>query len=273
MARVVGKIETDKRIFGYQGDAKRSTAQETIVHKENDQTDGLTSAHVPKILQRGRGKNKGGLHETAPTVSSSDYANNNLLVSDSQRSPECLAGSSDTTTRTSETSGTLQTHPEHQPSRNTNQMCSRRAARLRLSLRWISLPGVGQLLENDRALMTPEALCFMRSHGFYHTKDPDIFYSKTLKACLVLTGDKLSREILRILTELDYRVETVVLNSKHYGVPQNRERVFFIGHLGERCSREILSFGNGDGEVVSSGSVEPISGTISTKNQSGQCQL
>jgi DNA (cytosine-5)-methyltransferase 1 len=104
-------------------------------------------------------------------------------------------------------------------------------------------------------------------------KRPGHFLLENVKGLLSADGGQAFAEILRILTELGYRVETVVLNSKHFGVPQNRERVFFIGHLGERCSREILSFGNGDGEAVSPGSVELISGTISTKNQSGQCQF
>lgn len=84
------------------------------------------------------------------------------------------------------------------------------------------------------------------------------------------------RTIIRlhsILSELGYRVERVLLNSKDYGVPQNRERVFFIGHLGDRCSREILSVGNGYGETFPAGYERPVSGTISTKNQSGQCQF
>ena len=48
--RIKGYRETDKRIFGYQGDKKRSTAQETIIHKTNDQTDALSTAHKPSVL-------------------------------------------------------------------------------------------------------------------------------------------------------------------------------------------------------------------------------
>src|SRR3990167_7170762 len=48
--RKTGWVETDKRIFAYQGDKKRSTAQETIVHKPNDRTDALSTAHIPNVL-------------------------------------------------------------------------------------------------------------------------------------------------------------------------------------------------------------------------------
>ncbi len=61
------------------------------------------------------------------------------------------------------------------------------------------------------------------------------------------------RTIIRIhsiLSGFGYRVERVLLNSKDYGVPQNRERVFFIGHLGDGCSGEILSVGGDDQEVI-----------------------
>ena len=49
--------------------------------------------------------------------------------------------------------------------------------------------------------------------------------------------------IIVTLAELGYRVEWQVLNSKNFGVPQNRERVFIAGHLrGESCG-EIFPFG------------------------------
>jgi len=48
--------------------------------------------------------------------------------------------------------------------------------------------------------------------------------------------------ILTALYELGYDVAWQVLNSKDFGVPQARKRVYLIGYLRERCPGEILSF-------------------------------
>ena len=84
-------------------------------------------------------------------------------------------------------------------------------------------------------------------------KRPRPFLLENVKGLLSSDSGKSFAEILRILSELNYRVETVVINSKHFGVPQNRERVFFVGHLAGQCSGEILSFGESDTDLVGSG--------------------
>ncbi|MCD7751915.1 MAG: DNA cytosine methyltransferase [Lachnospiraceae bacterium] len=47
-------------------------------------------------------------------------------------------------------------------------------------------------------------------------------------------------DYLSELAEAGYDVEWQVFNSKDYGVPQNRERVYTIGHLRSRGGRKIL---------------------------------
>lgn len=47
-------------------------------------------------------------------------------------------------------------------------------------------------------------------------------------------------EILLAMDELGYDIEWQLFNSKDWGVPQNRERVYTIGHLRARGRREIL---------------------------------
>lgn len=48
------------------------------------------------------------------------------------------------------------------------------------------------------------------------------------------------------MDELGYDVEWQVLNSKHFGVHQNRERVFIVGHLREAGGRKVFPIGCGD---------------------------
>ena len=48
--------------------------------------------------------------------------------------------------------------------------------------------------------------------------------------------------ILGTLCELGYIVEWMVLNSKDFGVPQSRRRVFIVGYLDERCAGQILPY-------------------------------
>ena len=50
--------------------------------------------------------------------------------------------------------------------------------------------------------------------------------------------------ILSALDELGYDVAWQILNSKDFGVPQSRKRVYIVGYLRERCAGEILSFTN-----------------------------
>ncbi|WP_105116352.1 DNA (cytosine-5-)-methyltransferase [Streptococcus suis] len=57
--------------------------------------------------------------------------------------------------------------------------------------------------------------------------------------------------ILGALDELGYDAEWQVFNSKNFGVPQNRERVFIIGHLRGAGGRAIFPFGRGDKKIGS----------------------
>ena len=56
--------------------------------------------------------------------------------------------------------------------------------------------------------------------------------------------------ILAALDDLGYHVEWTVLNSKHFGVPQSRKRVFLICYLDPRCAGKILPVFGTDGKAL-----------------------
>ncbi len=60
---------------------------------------------------------------------------------------------------------------------------------------------------------------------------PSYLLLENVKGLLSHDKGRTFGRILRILDELGYDLEWQVLNSKNFGVPQNRQRVFFIGHL------------------------------------------
>ncbi|MGN4675188.1 DNA cytosine methyltransferase [Bacillus cereus group sp. MYBK225-1] len=69
---------------------------------------------------------------------------------------------------------------------------------------------------------------------------PQYLFLENVKGLLNHDGGNTFRTILSTLDELGYDAEWQLLNSKDYGVPQNRERVFIIGHLRGRSRREVF---------------------------------
>ncbi|MBA7490030.1 hypothetical protein ES702_00564 [subsurface metagenome] len=71
-------------------------------------------------------------------------------------------------------------------------------------------------------------------------KRPTLLLLENVKGLLNHDGGRTFTIILQSLDELGYWIEWQVLNSKHFGVPQNRERVFIIGHLRGRSTRPVF---------------------------------
>ncbi len=77
-------------------------------------------------------------------------------------------------------------------------------------------------------------------------KQPRLFCFENVKGLLSHDDGDTFRTIITTLIELGYDLQWQVLNSKNFGVPQNRERVFIIGHLRGTPRPEVFPFTNTD---------------------------
>ncbi|WP_422422988.1 DNA (cytosine-5-)-methyltransferase [Bacillus sp. PSXD-155] len=78
---------------------------------------------------------------------------------------------------------------------------------------------------------------------------PQYLFLENVKGLLNHDGGNTFRTILSTLDELGYDAEWQLLNSKDFGVPQNRERVFIIGHLRGRSRREVFPIRQNSGKT------------------------
>lgn len=87
-----------------------------------------------------------------------------------------------------------------------------------------------------------------RGTMFFHiarilaVKRPQLVFLENVKGLLNHNEGETFKVILQTLEELGYDVQWMVLNSKFFGVPQNRERVFIIGSLRGTSRPEVLPF-------------------------------
>ncbi len=80
-------------------------------------------------------------------------------------------------------------------------------------------------------------------------KRPKHLLLENVKGLLSHDNGRTFKLIISTFAELGYNLEWQVLNSKNFGVPQNRERVFIIGHLGECCGRQVFPLGLDDNRL------------------------
>jgi DNA (cytosine-5)-methyltransferase 1 len=84
-------------------------------------------------------------------------------------------------------------------------------------------------------------------------KKPKFLLLENVKGLLSHDNQRTFETILCTISELGYSVEWQVLNSKDFGVPQNRERVFIIGHLGGFRGRQIFPIGESNINTIQGG--------------------
>ncbi|MGY3739990.1 DNA cytosine methyltransferase [Granulicatella elegans] len=93
---------------------------------------------------------------------------------------------------------------------------------------------------NRRGFEDTRGTLFFEIARFASILRPKYLFLENVKGLLNHQKGDTFETMLRILDELGYDVEWQVLNSKNFGVPQNRERVFIIGHLRGECTRRIF---------------------------------
>lgn len=81
-------------------------------------------------------------------------------------------------------------------------------------------------------------------------KAPRYFLLENVKGLLSHDKGKTFQTILEVLDELRYNVSWSIYNSKDYGVPQNRERIFLKGYYRGECGGEIFPQKRDGGKVT-----------------------
>jgi DNA (cytosine-5)-methyltransferase 1 len=112
-----------------------------------------------------------------------------------------------------------------------------------------SIAGKRRGFEDTRGTM------FFEIARILEVKRPKIVFLENVKGLLNHNKGETFKVIIQTLSELGYDVQWMVLNSKFFGVSQNRERVFIIGNLRGEPRPEILPFGTGMQEIISESEV------------------
>ena len=99
-----------------------------------------------------------------------------------------------------------------------------------------SIAGKRKGFEDTRGTLFFEIARILRA------KQPRLFLLENVKGLLSHDNGQTFATIISTLDELGYDLQWQVLNSKNHGVPQNRERVFIIGHLRGTSRPQVFPF-------------------------------
>lgn len=124
-----------------------------------------------------------------------------------------------------------------------------------------SIAGKRQGFEDTRGTL------FFEIARFASILRPRFLFLENVKGLLNHEGGATFETILRALDELGYDAEWEVHNSKDY-VPQNRERVFIIGHLRGERTEQVFPFERESGGINKESGRINIVGSTKRKYQS-----
>ena len=95
---------------------------------------------------------------------------------------------------------------------------------------------------NRGGFADPRGTLFFEIARLTAAKRPAYLLLENVPGLLNHDGGRTFAAILHALDGLGYGLEWQVLNSKDFGVPQSRKRVYLVGYLDERCRGKILPF-------------------------------
>lgn len=104
-----------------------------------------------------------------------------------------------------------------------------------------SIAGQRSGMEGDRSSLVREVFRLVREIEEKHR--PEWLLYENVKGMLSSNKGLDYLEILFEMASLGYDIEFQLLNSKNFGVPQNRERVFTLGHSRRYGERKIFPIG------------------------------
>ena len=81
-------------------------------------------------------------------------------------------------------------------------------------------------------------------------RKPKYLFLENVKGLLSHDGGRTFGTILKVLWECGYDAEWQMCNSKDFGVPQNRERVFVVGHLRGGCTGQVFPVTGENSNVI-----------------------
>ena len=96
-------------------------------------------------------------------------------------------------------------------------------------------------------------------------KQPRLLLLENVKGLLSHDEGRTFATIISTLDELGYDLQWQVLNSKNFGVPQNRERVFIVGHLRGTSRPEVFPIA-GASETNNKTIGEGVTNTLTGRN-------
>lgn len=75
-------------------------------------------------------------------------------------------------------------------------------------------------------------------------KRPSFILLENVPGLLSHDGGRTLTTIFSSLVEMGYNLEWMVLNSKYFGVPQQRRRLYIVGYLDSRCAGKVFPLGS-----------------------------